>query len=391
MQTERTLGHLSYFRKRLTMPKETHAAAVYPLVGKPLSALDTPALVVDLDVMERNIARIAAECRAHGVAWRPHTKAHKTPEIAKLQIAAGAIGVTCAKVGEAEVMAAAGIRDVLIANQVVGPIKIERLVALADYADPIVCVDNVDNVAALDAAFARAGKGLRIAIEVDIGMKRAGVLPGEPTVALAREIVKRAALRFVGVVAWESQATTIADPAEKEHTIRDAIAKLVATARLCTQTGCRADIVCCGGTGTFPHCIRQPGVTEVQVGGAIFSDMHYIRDYHVDFEPALTIVATVTSRPTPTRIVIDAGKKAMSGDAAMPAPRGLPPFDSIKLSAEHTKIELAQPSDAPRVGDRIELVVGYSDTTVHLHEEIVGVRDRRIESVWRVAARGKIK
>src|SRR5512144_1248521 len=129
------------------MPVETRAAAAHPLVGKPLSARDTPALVVDLDVMDRNIARIAAECRAHGVAWRPHTKAHKTPEIAKLQMAAGAIGVTCAKIGEAEVMAAAGIRDILIANQVVGTIKIERLVALADHADPIVCVDNVDNVA----------------------------------------------------------------------------------------------------------------------------------------------------------------------------------------------------------------------------------------------------
>jgi len=370
---------------------DTRVAAAHSLVGQPLSALDTPALVVDLDVMARNIARIAAECRAHGVAWRPHTKAHKTPEIAKLQIAAGAIGVTCAKVGEAEVMAACGIRDILIANQVVGPIKIERLVALADNADPIVCVDDIDNVAALDAAFARAGRRLRTAIEVDIGMKRAGVAPGEPTVALAREIARRGALRFVGLVAWESQATTIADPADKERTIRDAIAKLVATAHLCTQAGYRAGIVCCGGTGTFPHCIRQPGVTEVQIGGAIFSDMHYLTHYHVDFEPALTIVATVTSRPTPTRIVIDAGKKAMSGDAAMPAPRGLPPIDSIKLSAEHSKIELVQRSAAPRVGDRIELVVGYSDTTVHLHEEIVGVRDRCIESVWRIAARGKIK
>src|ERR1700716_3963366 len=143
------------------------------LVGQPKSALDTPALVVDLDAMEANIARIVATCRAHGVAWRPHSKAHKTPEIAQMQIAAGAIGVTCAKLGEAEVMAAAGIRDILIANQIVGALKIGRLGELADRADPIVCVDNIENLTELDAAFTRAGKRLRVAIEVNIGMNRA--------------------------------------------------------------------------------------------------------------------------------------------------------------------------------------------------------------------------
>jgi D-serine deaminase-like pyridoxal phosphate-dependent protein len=127
------------------------------------------------------------------------------------------------------------------------------------------------------------------------------------------------------------------------------------------------------------------------VGGAIFSDMHYRTHYHVDFAPALTMLTTVTSRPTPTRIVVDAGKKAMSGDAAMPEPHGLGPIAMMKLSAEHTKIELAQPSAAPRVGDRLEFIVGYSDTTVHLHEEIVATRAGRIEAIWRVAGRGRIK
>jgi D-serine deaminase-like pyridoxal phosphate-dependent protein len=366
-------------------------APSHGLIGKPTSALDTPALLVDLDVMEANIARIVAACRAHDIAWRPHSKAHKTPEIAKKQMAAGAIGVTCAKLGEAEVMAAAGIRDILIANQIVGAHKIGRLADLADRADPIVCVDNIENLTELDAAFVRAGKRLRVAIEVNIGMNRAGVEPGAPTVAFAREIAKRPGLRFVGVVGWESHATTIVDAAEKERTVREAVTALVATARACTEAGHRAEIVSCGGTGTFPYCLQQAGVTEVQVGGAIFSDMHYLAHYHVDFAPALTVLATVSSRPTPTRIVVDAGKKTMSGDAAMPEPRGLPPIATIKLSAEHTKIELQHPSEAPKVGERIEFIVGYSDTTVHLHEEIVGVRGGRIESVWRVAARGKIK
>src|SRR5438034_2306388 len=159
---------------------DTRTATTHSLIGQHKSALDTPALLVDLEVMEANIARILATCRAHGVAWRPHSKAHKTPEIAKMQIAAGAIGITCAKLGEAEVMAAAGIRDILIANQIVGAIKIGRLVELTDRADPIVCVDSIDNLDELDAAFGRAGKRLRVAIEVNIGMNRAGIEPGAP-------------------------------------------------------------------------------------------------------------------------------------------------------------------------------------------------------------------
>jgi D-serine deaminase-like pyridoxal phosphate-dependent protein len=370
---------------------DTRMAASHGLIGSPKSALDTPALVVDLDVMEANIARIAAECRANDVAWRPHSKSHKTPEIAQMQIAAGALGVTCAKLGEAEVMAAAGIRDILIANQIVGPIKVGRLVELAERADTIVCVDSVENLIELDAAFRRVNKRIRVAIEVNIGMNRAGVEPGAPVVAFAREIASRPGLRFVGLVGWESQATTVADPAEKERKVRDAVSLLAASADACTEAGYRVEIVSCGGTGTFPYCARQAGVTEVQVGGAIFSDMHYLGNYHVDFAPALTLLTTVTSRPTPTRIVVDAGKKAMSGDAALPAPRGLPPIAALKLSAEHSKIELQQPSDVPKIGDKIEFIVGYSDTTIHLHEEIVGVRGERIESVWRVAGRGKIK
>jgi D-serine deaminase-like pyridoxal phosphate-dependent protein len=370
---------------------DTLASTSTNLVGHTASALDTPALLVDLDTMAANIARIAAACRAHGVAWRPHAKAHKTPEIARLQIAAGAIGVTCAKLGEAEAMAAAGIRDILIANQIVGSIKIARLVALATHADPIVCVDSIANLDALDAAFAASGRPLRVAIEVDIGMGRAGLAPGPSVAAFAGEIAQRAHLRFVGVVGWESHATTIADASEKARAVRDAVAPLVASARACVDAGYPVTVVSCGGTGTFPWCIEQPGVTEVEIGGAIFSDMHYRTHYHVDFEPALTILATVTSRPTPTRIIIDAGRKAMSGDAALPQPRGLPPVRLVKLSAEHATIELESASAVPAVGDRIELVVGYSDTTVHLHEEIVAMRAGRIEAIWRVAGRGKLK
>ena len=360
-------------------------------IGSAKAELDTPALLVDLDVMEANIRRIAETCRAHRVNWRPHMKGHKTPEIAQKELTAGAIGVTCAKLSEAEIMAEAGIRDILIANQIVGPQKIRRLIELIGPADPIVAVDGMPNVTALAEAASGQGKELKVVIEVNIGMNRAGVEPGDPVVRLAKAIAQYPGLRFVGLMAWESQAVTIADPAEKERVVSEAIGRLTASAAACRAAGHKVEIVSCGGTGTFPYCVRQPGVTEVQVGGAIFSDMHYRTHYHTDFPFALTVLTSVTSRPTPTRIVLDGGRKTMSGDAAMPQPIGLPAIATMRLSAEHTKIELEQPSDAPLVGDRVELVVGYSDSTVHLHEQLIGIRHDRVEAVWPVAARGKLQ
>jgi D-serine deaminase-like pyridoxal phosphate-dependent protein len=353
--------------------------------------IDTPALLVDLDQMQANIARIAGNCRKLGVSWRPHIKGIKTVEIVRMELAAGAIGITCAKLGEAEVMAAAGIRNILIANQIVGGAKIGRLMALLDRAEVIVAIDDPMNVTQLAQAAKQSGKTLRVVIEVNIGMNRAGVEPGAPVVALAGEVAKHEGLRLAGLMGWESHAVGIADANEKAKTVAVAIGKLAGSAKACRETGYRIDIVSCGGTGTFPYCAQQPGVTEVQVGGAIFSDEHYRTHYHCDYPCALTILATVTSRPNPARIILDAGKKAMTGDAALPRPLGLGEVRSMRLSAEHTTIELASSSDTPRVGDKIALVVGYSDTTVHLHEQIAAVRGDKVEAIWNVVARGKIK
>ena len=361
------------------------------LIGLPKTALETPALLVDLDLMEANIVRIAGTCRRHGVDWRPHIKGHKTPEIARRQLAAGAIGVTCAKLGEAEVMADAGITEILIANQIVGPSKMDRLRHLLQRAPVIVSVDSLANIAELADGTAGGRHELRLVVEVNIGMDRAGVAPGSPAVVLADAIARQQGLRFVGVTGWESHAVTIADPDEKARVVAEAVALLAGSAEACRRAGHDVRIVSCGGTGTFPSCVRQPGVTEVQVGGAIFSDVHYRTHYHLDHPCALKLLTTVTSRPTTRRIVLDAGKKAMSGDAALPEPLGLANVRSLRLSAEHTTIELDAPSETPRVGDQLELIVGYSDTTVHLHEEIVGLRAGSVDAVWRVAARGRIK
>jgi D-serine deaminase-like pyridoxal phosphate-dependent protein len=361
--------------------------------GQPdVTALDTPALLVDLDALEANIARIARTCRENGVGWRPHTKGQKTPEIARAEIAAGAIGVTCAKLGEAEIMAEAGISDILIANQIVGAPKLRRLAELLGRADPIVAVDDLRHVAALAAAVAGGGgKELRVVVEVDIGMNRAGVAPGAAAAALAAAIDRHPGLRFAGVMGWESHATTIADPAAKRRAVAAAIGLLTASAEACRRAGHPAEIVSCGGTGTFPSCAEQAGVTEIQAGGGIFGDEHYRTHHHVEFRRALTLLTTVTSRPTPTRIVVDAGKKAMSGDAAMPLPLGVPAVREVKLSAEHATLELEAPSETPLIGDRLAFGVGYSDTTVHLHEEMIGVRAGRVEATWRIAGRGRLK
>lgn len=352
--------------------------------------LDTPALLVDLDVMEANIAHVADACRAQGVAWRPHVKSHKTIEIARKQIAAGAIGVTCAKLGEAEVLSAAGIHDILIANQIVGPIKVKRLMALPREADVIVSVDSEANVVELAEAAKAAGRKQRVVIEVNTGMNRAGVEPGAPAVALADIIARHPSLRLVGVMGWEAHVTAIQDPTIKAEAVAEAIALLTDSAQACREAGHDMSIVSCGGTGTLQYCVSQPGVTEVQVGGAIFNDEHYRTHYGLDLPCALTVLATVISRPNPMRVILDAGRKAMSNDMALPRPLGLD-VASVKLSAEHAQIELSAASEIPHIGDKIELVIGYSDTTIHLHEEIVALRGGAVVAVWKVAGRGKLK
>jgi len=192
-------------------------------------------------------------------------------------------------------------------------------------------------------------------------------------------------------MAWESHAVTIADKSAKEQTVKDALARLTSTAALCRAAGYSVDIVSCGGSGTFPFCIAQPGVTEVQIGGAIFSDVHYRDHCHLDMPPALTLLATVTSRPTATRIILDAGRKALPPDLAVPQALQLPALTTMKFSAEHLTLELAVASETPKIGDRVEFIVGYSDMTVFLHEEIVAHRKRTIEHVWPIAARGRLK
>ena len=361
------------------------------MIGAAKQSLDTPALLVELDLLDANIARIAAACARHGVRWRPHIKGQKIPQIVRRELAAGAQGITCAKLGEAEVMADAGIDDILVANQVTGAAKIERLMRLLKRATVTVAVDDAENVATLSTAAQAHGVVLPVVLEIEVGMNRAGVQPGAPAVALAERVHRSKGLAFQGVMAWEGHTARIDDQAEKARKVREAVALLTGTADAIRAAGIPVAIVSCGGTGTYLLSTAIPGVTEIQAGGGVFSDVAYRTQYHVDHPCALTILTTVTSRPTPTRIVCDAGKKTMSGDAALPEPIGVGPVAAVRLSAEHGIVELKEPTDHPRIGETLEFVVGYSDTTVHLHEEMYAVRNGRVVEVWPVLARGKLR
>ena len=365
-------------------------SALLTAPGRHRSELDTPVLLVDLDVMESNIARIAETCRKHGVQWRPHIKGMKVPAIAHKLLDAGAIGVTCAKLDEAELMAASGIKDILIANQVVGPQKIARLAGVARHADIIVTVDDPSNVEALEGACLEFGSKLRAVIEVDCGLHRAGVQPGEDCVRLAQQVARCTSLEFAGLMTWEGHAAPIKDTARKVSVVQESLEKLTRSAELCRSAGLQPKIVSCGGTGTYWMSVKQPGITEIQAGGGIFSDVRYATQFGLDHPYALTVLSTVTSRPTATRIICDAGKKSLSVDGALPVPIGMDDQYELRMSAEHAVIELAAPNLSIKVGDVLVFVVGYSDTTVNLHDVMVGMRDDTVEVVWRILGRGHI-
>jgi D-serine deaminase-like pyridoxal phosphate-dependent protein len=359
-------------------------------VGFKLTDLDTPVLWADLDVLESNIAYLAEYLEAAGVSWRPHVKGIKVPAIAHKALAAGAIGVTCAKLGEAEVMAAAGIRDILIANQVVGVHKIDRLVHLSRYADVRVAVDDLSNVAELGRAACARGTELRVVIELDVGMHRAGVAPDGPALEMSRAVHSTPGLRYEGLMAWEGHARAEVDLEKRRQAIETAIALLVRTAEAARTAGLPVNIVSAGGTGTYYVTAFQSGITEIQAGGAIFGDVAS-QQWGVETEPALYVRTMVTSRPVPERVIFDAGFKALPTRHSIPRPVGLAGVETLRMSAEHGALTLRSPEPKVRIGDAFDFVVGYGDETVCLHDRLYGVRNAVVEAVWDVQGRGKLR
>jgi D-serine deaminase-like pyridoxal phosphate-dependent protein len=359
------------------------------LVGLPVSELDTPALLIDLDALERNITHMANDIASRGSTWRPHSKSHKCPAIAHKQVQAGAIGVACAKLGEAEVMAANGIRDILVPNQVVGSIKARRVAALASYADICVSVDNIDNVRELDKAALGHGTHPRAVIEIDTGMQRAGVQPGD-ALGLAKQMADCRGLRFAGIMTWEGHAWSMPLGDERQSTIQNAMTAMLETAEAIRAVGIPVEIVSAGGTATYLTSSAVHGITEIQAGGGIFGDLEYLRQ-GANVVPALALMTQVTSRPTSTRVIVDAGRKTIDPGNRPPSPRNLDIEDTIRFSAEHGTMYLKTPSDSPRIGERLEFSIGYSDQCNHLHENFYGIRNGVVECVWPILGRGKLQ
>ena len=361
------------------------------LVGRSKWDLDTPALCVDLDVMNRNIQKMSGRILGAGKSWRPHTKGQKIPAIAHKEIAAGAMGVTCAKLSEAEVMAGSGIGDILIANEIVGRDKVLRLVNLQPHADVMVAIDSRENAQQISDLAVAKGVTVRVLVELNVGMNRAGVEPGEAVVRISEFAAGLPGLRYHGVMGWEGHAAGIKDLDEKRKVIARDVGRMVESAELCRAAGLPASIVSCGGTGTYWITCTLAGPTEIQAGGGIFNDVHYSEHFGIDHEFAMTVIATVVSRPTSTRIIVDAGHKTMNGTPSAPRPLGLENGARVKLSAEHGTVELSEPDDRLKVGDKLEFIVGYSDFTTYVHEEMFAIRDGMVEQVWPVLGRGKLR
>lgn len=358
-------------------------------IGRDIQLLDTPVLWVDLDLMENNIKRLSSYLKEAGVSWRPHTKGVKIPAIVHEMLDAGAIGITCAKLSEAEVMAAGGVKDILVANQVVGEIKIARLCALRHHTNIMVSVVDLENVEEISKQAVNAEVKIRVLIELNVGMNRAGIEPGQGVVDFAYKLVQLPGIELAGIMGWEGHVVSIEDPTAKQVECEKAIRSLVETAELCRKQGIPIDIVSCGGSGSYRISAHIPGITEIQAGGAVFGDVTY-RRWGGAFDCSLFVLSTVTSRPTSFRAIIDAGHKTMDGEVSMPEVLGLPGATLVTLSAEHGYLELDDPNLPLKTGDRVNLIVGYGDWTVCLHNQLVGVRKGKVEVVWDISGRGKL-
>jgi len=355
-----------------------------------LGDLDTPALLLELGALESNLERMAAFFTNRPCRLRPHFKSHKCTRIARKQMAAGASGITCAKLGEAEVVAEAGIQDILIANQIVGRRKIDRLIALAKRARPMVAADSAENVRMLSAAAAAAGVTLGVLVEVDIGMNRCGVKPGQPAVELARLIASSPGLKFEGLQSYEGHLVDLRDEVERAEKTRAAQGLAVETRRAIERSGIPVHLVTGGGTGTYTITGDYPGVDEVQAGSYAAMDWWY-SDIRPEFQQAMSILATIVSRPAPNEAIVDVGRKGIGAEFGPPRIKAVPGASVVRFgSEEHTAVELP-PGSGLRVGDQLELIPSHGCTTSNLYREFVVHRRGVVEELWPIEGSGKLQ
>ena len=372
-----------------------HIAANMPYnikVGDPISALDTPSMIVDLDLMETNIDALFSQLLPMGVNIRPHSKTTKSAVLAKKLIAAGAKGACVAKLSEAEVMCAKGVTDILITCEIVGPAKVKRLVDLfRSYKEIRIVVDSEQGARAIDAAIGEAGISERIItlIDLDVGLHRTGVEPGEPALQLAKTVAGLKHLKLIGVQGYEGHLQHLHGFDERRRACLESMKILVDTAEAFRKEGLQIDVVTTGGTGTAEFCAAVKGVTEVQPGSFLFMDTDYRNAVGTKYKNSLTILATVISKQGPKQITMDAGLKSLTTDSGLAECKTLGYTYGV-LGDEHGSLSWKEGADL-KIGDRVEMIPSHIDPTINLHDFYYAHRKGTIEAIWPVDARGKVQ
>ncbi len=372
----------------------------YDIPAKPgMDAADiqTPALVLDLDALERNIKKMGDYAKAHGMRHRVHGKMHKSVDVAKLQEKlGGAVGVCCQKVSEAEVFARGGIKDILVSNQVRDPAKIDRLARLPKFGSrTIVCVDDVANVADLSAAAVLHGTELEIFVEIDCGAGRCGVTTTEAVVEIAKAVEAADNLKFTGIQAYQGAMQHMDSYEDRKAKLDVAIAQVQDAVDGLKAEGIACELVSGGGTGSYYFESNSGVYNELQCGSYAFMDADYGRILDKDgnridqgeWENAFFILTSVMSHAKADKAIVDAGLKAQSVDSGLPVIFGRDDVEYIKCSDEHGVV--MDPTGALKVNDKLKLVPGHCDPTANVHDWYVGVRDGKVETVWPVSARGR--
>ncbi len=362
------------------------------IIGNPTEDLDTPALLLDAAASQRNIRRIAEFFRGRKCRLRPHFKNHKCTALARRQLQAGSVvGFTCAKLGEAEVLAEAGFDDLLVANQVVGRRKIERLLSLARRIKLCVAVDHPAQAEAISAAAAAVGATVGVLVEVDIGMGRCGVLPGEPALVLARQVTELAGLRFDGLQAYEGHLVYLDDAQQRAELVRQAIGQAVETRRLIEQHGIPVGVISGGSSATYEITGGIDGVDEIQAGSYATMDWRYA-ELAPQFEIALSVLTRVISTRHSIKdgftAVLDVGAKGVGTEFGPPRIKGYPNVEiPSRLAEEHCIVRRAADW---QIGQALELLPSHCCTTTNLYRQIHVHEDGRIVDVWPIEASGKL-
>lgn len=359
--------------------------------------LPTPALLVDLDAFEKNLRGMAGHARARAKSLRPHAKTHKCAEVARRQVAAGALGVCVATIPEAAVMVRSGLGGVLLTSPIASPYKAELMASLARKDEKLmVALDNSDQVNLYQEAAAKAGITLNVLVDINVGDGRTGVLPGEPALELARKAAEQKNLQLAGLQAYSGRASHMAGfEARREYSL-EVMSQAVETLRLLERHGLSAEILSGGSTGTYNIDSELDGVTELQVGSYVFMDLDYRRiggregERYEDFNPSLTVLGTVVSVNQPDRVSLDAGIKSFSTDKPFTPEAVTFPEARYGWGGDEFGILRLEDSLPPiRWGDRLEFVVPHCDPTVNLYDRIYACRDERVEEIWSIMDRLK--